>query len=349
MSVEAQSSLRFEELVAKSERLRVRSMPFDDLHELSRLYREHSARLARLRDRDADPDAIRHLNALCVRAYAFLYADSDRKGRDRGPWSRQLAALLARTWRAHALAWLLLALGAGLGAGLAAKDPNAVYVLLPGAFGYSPERIDALRSSADERANFLRSKETPPSTNLAFGSWLFTHNSEVGLLAFATGMFAGIPTALLQLYNGMMLGAFASVFLVDPWPIDFLAWLLPHAIPELSAVTLCCAAGFMLGAGVAMPGRKRRRDAIRDNAGPALLLFCAALPLFAIAAATESFLRESALASAPRLLVATLYLVALAGALFATRALARREGVDTAWIGEVAPLAESPTRSGGGR
>ena len=329
--------LRFESLVERSERLRVRALPFDELHELSRLYREQSTRLARLRDRNADPDAIRHLNALCVRAYAFLYSESERHARRlSGHWLARLPELFANTWRVQALAWLLLLLGTGLGAGLSAKQPAALYVLRPAGFGYPPERIAARRSSAAERAEFLASKETPTADDLALGSWLFTHNAQVGLLSFATGMFAGIPSALLQVTNGMMLGAFASVFLVDPWPVDFLAWLLPHAIPELTAVTLCGAAGLMLGAGVAAPGRRRRRDAIQENARPALLLFGVSLPLFAIAALTESLLRESALGATPRLAVAALYAAGVGWALYATRRAARAHGVDSEWLWQVA-------------
>ena len=64
---------RFEALLDRCERLRAGGLPFDELSELGRLYRAHTAQLARLRERDDDPAAIRHLNALCVRAYSFLY------------------------------------------------------------------------------------------------------------------------------------------------------------------------------------------------------------------------------------------------------------------------------------
>ena len=70
---------RFAELLDRCERLGTRTLPFDDLRELGRLYRLHAARLARLRDRGDDPEAIRHLNALCVRAYTTLYARPARE------------------------------------------------------------------------------------------------------------------------------------------------------------------------------------------------------------------------------------------------------------------------------
>jgi len=88
---------RFEQLLARGERLRARALPFDDLRELARLYRAHAAQLARLRSRSTDPDAIRHLNALCVRAYGFLYSSSRSRANDRPPRSEP-------SWRARLLA-----------------------------------------------------------------------------------------------------------------------------------------------------------------------------------------------------------------------------------------------------
>jgi len=326
---------RFERLLERCERLRARGLPFDDLRDLSFLYRRHSSRLARMRDRHADPDAVRHLNGLCVRAYAFLYSAGSSPG-ERRRWSREYPRLLRATWRAILLAWLLLAIGATVGGSLTRRDPAALYAMLPMGFGYSPQRIDRLWASADARAAFFERSETPVSSNVLFGSQLFTHNTRVGILSFATGMLAGVPTALLQLYNGMMLGSFASLFLRDDSSSVFLAWLAPHAVPELTAITLCCAGGLVLGAAVAAPGRRRRLVALREDSLPALLLVATSVPLFLIAALTESFVRESALGTPARLAVAGAYTLVLAVAHGWLRRLARAETVETGWLASLA-------------
>jgi uncharacterized membrane protein SpoIIM required for sporulation len=325
---------RFEALVERCEALRTRGLPFDELRELGRLYRAHSGMLSRLRDRDADPDAIRHLNGLCVRAYAFLYA------RGGPPKTRRRYALagssqLDGALRAFGLAWALLAVGSLVGGSLAVRDPAALYALLPIGFGYTAERIDRLWSSEEARAEFLARDETPAGQNLLFGSQLFAHNTRVGVLSFATGMLAGIPTVLLQVYNGMMLGAFAGLFFRDALPVTFLAWLLPHAVPELTAITLCGAAGLMLGAAVAAPGRRRRRTAIAEASLPSLFLVATSVPLFLLAALTESFVRESALGTAPRLAIAAAYTVLLVGSVVYVARLSRRRRVDTSWLADV--------------
>ncbi len=322
---------RLEVLIDRAEKLRARALPFDELRELARLYRSSSARLSRLRDRNADPDAIRHLNGLCVRAYAFLYS-AGASEHERRVFRRELPRLARASWRAVAMAWLLLLLGATVGGSITHQDPSALYVLLPAGFGYTPERIDRLWASEDARAAFFERSEQPVGRNVLFGSFLFTHNTKVGLLSFATGILAGVPSTLLQLYNGLMLGAFASLFLQDAMPVAFVAWIAPHAIPELTAITLCCAGGLVLGAAVAAPGRRRRMTALREDAVPALLLVALSIPLFLLAALTESFVRESALGTTPRLAVAGAYFVLLVIAHLWLRRLARDGDVDTDWL-----------------
>jgi uncharacterized membrane protein SpoIIM required for sporulation len=335
---------RFEALLDQCERLRVAQLPFDDLRELGRLYRRHAAELARIRGRDEDPEAIRHLNALCVRAYTHLYPSPPPEQARAASFTERLPVAVALTWRPQLLAWALLLLGLILGAALQAHDPDAVYALVPRSLGFSTGQLDRLVSSPESRSEFLAGDETPATSNALFGSFLFAHNTRVGFLSFATGMLAGVPTILLQVYNGLLVGALGSVFFEDPWPFEFLAWILPHGIPEFTAITLCAAAGLLLGGAVALPGRRRRRDTLRDAVEPALLLVGAAIPLFAMAAVIESFVRESALATGTRLGVAAAMLALLLGATLYVRRVAMRVEVDTTWLFELSapPRSESP-------
>ena len=340
---------RFEALLGEAERLGSRGLAFDTASELGRLYRAHTARLARLRQRGDDPEATRHVNALCVRAYGLLYVPPAGDRSLRRLLFVALPDALGRTWRAQAIAWSLLVAGGLLGFILAWRDPPALHALVPATSGYTPEQLDHLVASADARAAFLTRATTPAGMNLLFGSSLFVHNTRVGLLAFATGVLAGVPTVLLHLYNGVLLGAFASIFFHDRWPIDFLAWILPHGIPELTAITLCAAAGLLFGGAVAAPGRAGRRQAIRAATNPALLLFAGALPLFALAALVESFVRQSTLGTTPRLCLAATFGLALLLALIVVRRLSRALPVDVRWLGELtAPVHDEAPGSDSG-
>jgi uncharacterized membrane protein SpoIIM required for sporulation len=255
----------FEKLLARCERLRPGGLSFDELRELARRYRATLARLARLREQGDDDEAIRHLNSLCARAHAHL-AITPAAAVSGPPLLARIPEALARTWWAQLSAWALLILGITAGAALVSNDPRAVYGLVPATLGYEPDVLDRLLSSPEARAHFLARSETPASANLLFGSWLFANNTRVGLLAFATGMLAGIPTVLLAVYNGVTVGALGAVFFRDELPVDFLAWILPHGVPELTAVTLCVAGGLVLGGAIAAPGRKTRAEALREAA-----------------------------------------------------------------------------------
>ena len=330
----AAEARRFEELLDRAERLRVSRISFAELRELGLLYRRGSARLARVRERSDDPDVERHLNALSVRAYTLLYGARSRRATPHGDTDRMLRAL-ARAWPAVRVAFALLVMGIVLGASLASRDLQAVWVLLPGTFGYTPVMLEELGVSEEAREQFLERTSQPLGRNALFGSSLFSHNTRVGLLALATGMLAAVPTVMLQLYNGLVIGAFASVFVGGAQTAQFLAWVLPHGIPELTAVCLCVAGGVMLGGAVAAPGRSTRRRALREAMDSALLLFGIAIPLFFLAAILESFVRESTLGTAARLGIAAGMVALLAAGLLVLRRLSRRPGTEGSWLSEL--------------
>lgn len=325
---------RFAELLARCDRLRPEGLAFDELRDLARLYRVHTAELARLREHGDDPEAIRYLNALCVRAFGHL-AVSPHPTRHAAGDTRlapRIRAALGRTWRAQLAAWALLAVGVYVGAAGVARDPRAAYALVPASLGYSAARMDELLASGEARRAFLAPSATPSDANLFFGSSLFANNTRVGMLALATGALAAVPTILLTVWNGVILGAFGAVFLRPPHATEFLAWLLPHGIPELTAIVLCSAGGLVVGAALVAPGRRGRREALREASESALLLFAGALPLLAIAALVESFVRESTLPVAPRLAVAAAMLAGLLAFLSVSRRAARPASEDAGWI-----------------
>ena len=296
------------------------------------MYRLNSARLAIMRSRGGDPDEVRYLNALCVRAYTHLRVEPPREWAFGHFFMADFPATLAATaWLQVITAALLLA-GILVGVTIVSENPAALYACIPSNM-YPPERLEQLANSAQQRAEFLRHTQLAFGLKSIFSASLFVHNVQVGLSSFAAGILAGVPTVLLVLYNGLTLGAFVWIFSRDAaWPA-FWAWLLPHGIPELLAVNLCSAAGLLIAKAVVAPGRVGTARALRAAAEPALELVIASLPLFVIAAGIESFLRQSLLSTAARYAAAATALIAIIGYIWYVRHLVRRRPeFDLDWL-----------------
>jgi uncharacterized membrane protein SpoIIM required for sporulation len=310
-----------------------RRLGFDDLRRLARLYRLSSARLAVLRSRQrSDPEAIRYLNALSVRAYTHLQVAPRRTRSTARFFFVEFPATLAATARLQTIVAIVMVAGGLAGAALVAENPAALYACIPASM-YPPDLLGQLAASAAERADFLAHKPVAFGLKSIFSASLFVHNTQVGLLAFASGILAGLPTLILDFYNGITLGAFVWIFSRDrAWPL-FWAWLVPHAIPELLAVILCSSGGLVLARAVLAPGRQGIAAALRSAARPALQMVFAALPLFIIAAAIESFLRQSTLSISARFATATIALAAIVTYVRYVRRLVRRQPAsDLDWL-----------------
>ena len=327
---EKNGTQHFEELLARADR--AARLGFDEARELARLYRLHTARLSAIRQRGADPEAVRYLNALCVRAYSLVHADPPRVQRARWFWAHELPRALGRTFRLQLVVWALLACGAFVGAQAANTNPETLPSLVPMNM-YSADALQRLASSAKERENFLARSEVGLSEKSMFSASLFTNNTRVGVLAWATGPLLGLPTVLLVLYNGVTLGAFASMFLGTAQSLAFLAWIVPHGIPELLAIVLCSSGGLAMSLSVVAPSRIGRTASLRAAASDAIALMLAAVPLFVLATLIESFVRQSLWSSQARFAVAACVTLLLAGYLLLVSRLARRgRAVDTRFL-----------------
>ena len=68
-----------------------------------------------------------------------------------------------------------------------------------------------------------------------FATSLFTHNSQVAIMAFALGFLFGIPTIILSVQNGAMAGAMFAAFVPHGLGWGLFAWLMIHGTNWLSS------------------------------------------------------------------------------------------------------------------
>jgi uncharacterized membrane protein SpoIIM required for sporulation len=273
----------------------------EELSRLDLLYRRAVVLLAQVGTRTTDRSLREYLNHLVGRAHGVLYLPPRR-----GPARRTLdfavegfARIIVRSGRFHMLAGGLLLLGMALAWIAVARDPAAAYALMPaGEFrlpGASREQLlDVLRYGRDEGHGI----------KFIFASSLFSHNFKVGLLSLGTGILAGIPAALLIVYNGMILGAFSAVHHGKGIVAEYWAWILPHGITELLAITLFGGCGLRLGWTWIHPGWRTRGEALRRAAGDVAATCAGAGAMLIFAAIVESYLRQSHLPIGARLFFA---------------------------------------------
>ena len=247
---------RLDELVTLIEKRSLKALSDEDLLALPTLYRTTLSSLSVARDTSLDRALITYLEQLCTRAYFQIYGVQT-------PAARQLARFFAASWP-HAvralwretLACSVLMIGAALVAYfLIRSDPSWFYAIIPE--GLAQGRDPA--ASAGELRSTLYDKED--SMLLVFATFLFTHNSQIAIFAFALGFAFAVPTVLLILYNGLMLGAFFAIFAAKGLAPNLAAWLMIHGTTELLAIAIAGAAGMRIGLAIAFPGRESRMEA----------------------------------------------------------------------------------------
>jgi uncharacterized membrane protein SpoIIM required for sporulation len=306
VSAHQQEWRELEQLLARA-RGGLRGMTPAQLSRLDVLYRRATVHLARAQTRSRDPQLVAYLNSLCAGTHSLIYVGV-RQPLLAGAVkfvAVGFARCVARHARLH-LASALIFFGAALfGYLISRHDIRAAYALSTAGDlrqpGSTPEQLlDVLRHGRDSGHGEL----------FYFASFLFQNNLKVGLMAMATGVLAGVPTVLILLSNGLLLGQFASIHTAHPEvALEMWAWILPHGVPELGAIVLSGGAGLLLGRSLLRPGALSRAESLRlAGAEVARTAVGVALMLF-IAAIVESYVRQSQLSTSARLWFAALSLL----------------------------------------
>lgn len=291
---------RLEAMLDLIERKSPRRLSSEDLFELPRLYRSTLSALSIARETSLDGSMIAYLESLSTRAYFILYGCRDS-------FWKQLGGFFAQGWPAavrgmvpEILIIAALFLGSGLaGYFLVLADPGWFGAIVPGelAGGRNMQAsVETLRESI---------YGTPRHGGLEiFATALFTHNSQVSIMAFALGFAFGIPTLFLIASNGVLLGAFYAAFVSKGLGVGFTGWLMIHGSTELSAIILAGAAGLHIGRAVAFPGQRSRLAAAGEAGRRGALVMIGVVIMLLVAGLLEGFARQLITADAARFAIA---------------------------------------------
>lgn len=296
---------RLEALLAKGEGGRTAGLSVDELIALPLLYRAAVSSLSVARAISLDAALIAYLEGLVTRAYFFVYGTRARLRERlvrffRIDWPAAIRAL----WRETAVSAAILTIAALAGYLLVSRDADWYGAIMPGEMtqGRDPTATTAFLKSVLYDAHQQKGLSV-------FATYLFTHNAQIAILAFALGFAFCLPTALLVAQNGLGLGALTALYASRGLLPQLSGWLFIHGVTELLATILAGAAGFRIGWTVMFPGPRARLDALAAAARTAGAAMAGVVVMLIIAGVLEGVGRQLILDDVARWTIGAMSLV----------------------------------------
>lgn len=280
---------RLDALLRQVEKKGIKSLRSDDIRELASLYRSVAADLARARTQQVGNLIIQNLQLLTTRGYNQIYQGSRRQEWealvDFYRWG--LPGVVQQNVGYIALATGIFLFGAIVAWWYAWQDPTFLSLIVP---------ENLIRKVRDEHQLWMGSivgVEPLASTSIMM------NNLSVSFGAVAGGITAGIYTVFLLGFNGLSIGAVATLVGQNNLAYPFWAFVFPHGSLELPAIFFAGGAGLLIAKAILFPGKYRRVDALKLYGNRAVQLVFGIVPMLVIAGTIEGFFSPSPLVPAP--------------------------------------------------
>ena len=297
-----QSWRDLEVLLDRVERRGIKALGPDELERLPGLYRSALSSLSVARAIALDRHLLLYLEDLALRAYLVVYGPRRNLVQDCKDFLLHGFPAAVQGARWHILVTLLALLAGGVAGFMLTVGDEAWFNT------FVPEGMAGGRGPASTREALLSEEIFAPwpgviDSFLLFSSFLFQHNTVVGILSFSLGIAAGVPTLILIAYQGLILGAFLALHYDRGIALDFIGWVSIHGITELGAIVLCAAGGLLIAEKALFPGRYSRVESLARVGGEASRLAIGAVLLFFLAAILEGGFRQLVQMTLLRLLI----------------------------------------------
>lgn len=293
-----------------------RPKSLQQVEQFTSAYRQAATELARVRAFSPDKRLAEFIEQSVATAHFAVY-------RNRRPKAAIVLSaivfgfptLVRKHWRYHLLSLLLVLIPTVIATIAVYNDPDTYFLFVDRglAGGRDPS------ASTQSLAETLGEQKTSADVDIFFSQFLFTHNTRVAFLCFAWGIVLGLPTMYMLLKTGLMLGGFTGLFLSRDLGVPYFAWILPHGVPEIGAIVLCGGAGMLLGHRLINPGKRSRKDGLREAATDACLTALGCVPLLLLAGLIEGIFRQSSASTGLRYGLFGVMLLGLGGWIALTR------------------------------
>lgn len=243
-----------------------------------------------------------YLNNIAQKVFYSVY--KNRQSRFKRFWSfwvNDVPQVIYESRREFYFSLLLFLAAVGVGVFSTYMDPEFPEVML--SRGY----VEATQQSIENgtpMSVYQKDDELSMFLGIAY------NNLFVALQAFVLGLFFGLGTIYTLLYNGVMVGAFQSMFIMEGVYWDSILTIWVHGTIEISSIIVAGAAGLTLGKSLVFPGTYTRLQSLQLAARRGLLIMLTVFPLLLIAAFIEGFITRYT--DAPYAIRATIILGSLA-------------------------------------
>lgn len=250
---------------------------------LAALYRRVCEHLALAQARAYPIHLTQRLETLTQAAHRLIYRRSDYGG---SRFGRLVLVDFPEAVRAHrvflavaALLFLLPLVGA---AWAAWRDPGFILHLL------DARTVQNFESMYGDNAASIGRRRDADGDWQMFGFYVM-HNIGIGFRCFAAGLFAGVGSAFVLLFNGLQIGGVGGYLIGAGHAGNFMSFVVTHSAFELTAIVLSGAAGLRLGWSWLAPGRHTRIESLRLAAHQAVIVMYGVFGMLLLAAAIEAF------------------------------------------------------------
>jgi uncharacterized membrane protein SpoIIM required for sporulation len=261
----------------------LKSLKASEIRELASLYRSVSADLARARTNQVGNILVQNLQQLTSRSYSQIYQGSRRQEWQAviefGRWG--FPAMVQETFGYTAMATAIFLLGVLIAWWFSWQDQMFMSLIVP------EELIVKVRDRHELWMGSILGKEPVESSNIMI------NNISVSFKAVAGGITAGTFTVFVLAFNGLLIGAIATLVGQNNLAYPFWAFVFPHGSLELPAIFFAGGAGLLIARGMLFPGQYTRIEALKFYGYKAAQLVFGIVPMLIIAGTIEGFYSPS--------------------------------------------------------
>jgi uncharacterized membrane protein SpoIIM required for sporulation len=233
-----------------------------------------------------DSKTLQYLNSLASQAHQKIYVNKKESGnRIISFWTKEFPLFFADHQRTLLYAFMIFMVAVGVGTISSLFDDSFVRLILSDR--YVNETLQNIR---DGNPTGIYQQDG------ALGMFLriTKNNIQVGMLCFAAGLLTSIASGYILFQNGVMVGAFFTMFYNENVAVEAWSVIMLHGTIELSIIVVCGAAGMVMGNAILFPKTYSRRVSFVRGAKKGLKILVSTLPLFVLAGFIEGFVTRYA-------------------------------------------------------